>query len=384
MKGKNILNLIISLFLFIFLISCGPKAQAPLQQPETGLGTEIGQALPDKASEWDRLVSLARKEKKVSIYSVANGELRPALIKAMRDKFNIDVDMVTGRAAELTPKLFNERKAGIFAVDVYIGGSGSLVNDLKPAGIFEPLEPQLLLPEVLDGNLWWEGKLPFLDRDKQIIAFCASASPALAINTNLVGKDELRSYRDLLHPKWKGKMILNDPGTPGIAQNWFGVAGPVMGLEYMRALAAMDLMVTRDQRLQVEWVAQGKYLIAIAAQQSTVSQFISAGAPLYLFSPQEVASLVSSSGNLALLRNAPHPNAARVFINYLLSKEGQTVFSKAVGFQSARKDVPTEHLDPASTRQEGVKYISSINEDFRVVLWEYAEYAREIFGPLSK
>lgn len=392
--GKiHLVSMVTSIFLFLFVSACGGGAPASPQggvTPDTGgakAGTgpaaETERAGKPPASEWERLLLEAKKEGRIALHSVANGELRVALIKAAKEKFGLELDMVSGRAAELTPRLFNERKAGIYAVDVYIGGGGTLINDLKPAGVFEPITPQLFLAEALDPKAWWGGELIYLDKDKQVIAMVANPSPPIAINTNLVGKDEIKSYLDLLNPKWKGKMILNDPTTPGIAQFWFGVASSrIMNVDYMQKLAQTNLTVTRDQRLQVEWLTQGKYPIAIAAQQSTVGQFKKDGAPLELLTPKEGTHVTSSSGNIAILNKAPHPNAAKLFINWLLTREGQTVFSQAVGFQSARLDVPTSHLEKDGIRQDGVKYFSSIDEDFLRTLPEHARIARGIFGNL--
>lgn len=367
-----------------FFASCASKPVPGVesQTPQPPLKKE---ATAPIETEWDKLVREAKKEKKISLYSIANGEFRTPLIKLLKQKFELELEFTSGRAAELTPRLFNERKAGIYSVDVYIGGAGSLVNDLKPAGIFEPLQPRIFLPEALDPKAWWGGELTYVDKDKTIIAMVANPSPSLTINTNLVKDDDVKSYMDLLNPRWKGKMILNDPTTPGVSQFWYVVlVSKILNVDYIRNLVKMDLIVSRDQRLQVEWLSQGKYPIAIAAQQSTVGQFRKDGAPVKLVTPKEGTHVTSSSGNMTILKNAPHPNAARLFVNWLLTKEGQTILSQATNFQSARQDVPTEHLDPDSIRKEGVKYFSSIDEEFLKTFPEYVQTAREIFGQLSR
>lgn len=331
------------------------------------------------------LLREAKKEGRLSIFSVANGQLRGHLIKAMREKFGIEVEISVGRAADLTPRLANERKAGIYNIDVYMGGApDSFIN--KRAGFLESFEDYLILPEVRDEKAWWEGRIPWHDRDKQILSHMANSNPHLTINTAMAKKEEINSYLDLLKPRWKGKVILNDPTTPGIGQFWFTVTGYFMpgGMDFLRELVRVNPpMVTRDQRLQVEWLAQGKYHLAIAAQASTRYQFIELGAPLLGFDTAELKVITPSSGNVSLLKNAPHPNAAKVFINWLLSREGQTIYSEAMGHQSARKDGPTGHLG-SEVRKEGEEYFSVINEEFIKVRDEYAKYAQEIFGPLLK
>lgn len=168
-------------------------------------------------------------------------------------------------------------------------------------------------------------------------------------------------------------------------EKWIVIASSrIMSLDYMRNLAKMEPIVTRDQRLQVEWVSQGKFSIAISPNSPIVSQFKKDGAPIEQTTPREGAPVTSSSGNIALMNKAPHPKAAKLFINWLLTREGQTLFSEALGFQSARLDVPTGHLDSDKIRNPEVKYFSAIDEEFLKTLPEYTRIAREIFGSLIK
>lgn len=371
------------IFLTLLLLACAPKTQGPLEKPEAKPAI-TGEQNVSGGSEWDRLASLARKEGKLSIYATPNGEFRVALIKRMREKFGIEVQTVNGRGGELAPKILSERKAGIYNVDVYLGGK-PIVIDLKPHGVFDPLSPQLFLPEVLDPKAWWGGDLNWIDKDKQVLAMVANPSSALAVNTKLVGKDEIKSYLDLLNPKWKDKIIFNDPTTPGVSEEWFVIiASKIMNLDYIRKLSQMGLTINRDQRLQVEWLAQGKFPIAIAPQQSTVGQFRKDGAPLELITPAEGTNLTSSSGNMAIMNKAPHPNAAKLFVNWILTREGQSLFSETVLFQSARVDVPTSHLDDFTVRKPDVKYFSSSSEEFVFTIPEYHKIAVEILAPLRR
>lgn len=385
MKKEKVLFLAPGLFLLLSLQACLSQGQLPSIESKNELApqTQAGQLSQKESSEWDRLATEAKREGRIYLYSVANGDLRINLIKAMKEKFSLEMDIVTGRAAELTAKLVNERKAGIYFADVYIGGAGSIVNDLIPLGLFDDF-PRILLPEVLEPDSWWNKQITYVDKGKRSVAMVANPSPALYFNTGIVKTGEINSYRDLLNPKWKGKILINDPVTPGSAQFWFAIASNIMGVDYMRQLANMNPTVIRDQRLQVEWLAQGKFPIAIAAQTTTVTQFKKAGANLDQFTPIEGTHLTSSSGNIAMISNAPHPKAAQLFLNWMLTREAQTIYSRTTGHQSARADVPTDHIDQDKVRQPGVKYFSAIDEDFLKSLPEHARIAGEIFGPLLK
>lgn len=140
----------------------------------------------------------------------------------------------------------------------------------------------------------------------------------------------------------------------------------------------------RDERLQVEWVARGRYPLGVAASSDIVTEFLKAGAPLAEVTPVEGTYVTSGSGAVAFVEKAPHQNAAKIFINWLLSREGQTIFSKAMGRQSAREDVPTDFLLPSRIRQPGGKYVRTDDEEWRLAMPKKFEIAREIFGQLMK
>lgn len=371
------------IFLSLFVAACGTKEKEQLSPVLSGPGTGMEKPGRPVTSEWDKLLVEARREGRVVVYGVPDGELRTSLMKVLKTRYGLELEWITGRAAELTPKLLNERRAGIYSADVYIGGGGSIINDLIPQGLLDTF-PLLLLSEVLDPAAWWNGRLAFIDKGEMALAMVANPSPPFYFNTSLVKAAEINSYMDLLNPRWNKKIIINDPTTPGSAQFWFAIANKIMGVDYMRQLARTEPTVSRDQRLQVEWLAHGRFPIAIAAQTTTVTEFKKAGATLDQFTPVEGTHLTSSSGNIALISKAPHPKAAQVFINWILTREAQTIYSQVTGHQSARNDIPLDHMDQDKVRQPKAKYFSAIDEEFLKTLPEQARIAREIFGPLLR
>lgn len=111
-----------------------------------------------------------------------------------------------------------------------------------------------------------------------------------------------------------------------------------------------------------------------------MGEFARAGATIKSLAPIEGMYLTTSSGNVALINRAPHPDAAVVFINWLLSREGQRYVSEAQLIHSARLDVPTDYLDAGRIRNPQVKYLDSQGEDFHLRGPQFAAMAREIFG----
>jgi iron(III) transport system substrate-binding protein len=231
-----------------------------------------------------------------------------------------------------------------------------------------------------------EEKLAYIDKDGTLLAFAGKVqSTSIILNTEMVKPQEIKGYRDLLNPKWKGKIAMYDPIVAGIGLRWFGVVSTkILDVEYMRQLAAHEPVVVRDARQHVEWIARGKYPVGTAAEPPIVYEFQKLGAPLRGVLPVEGSWVASGWGNVALINRPSHPSAARVFLNWLLTKEGQTAYSLSSGDPSRRLDVPTGHIDPQYIPEPGKSYILSESEDILLAQPEQAKKAKEIFGALLK
>ncbi len=378
--------------LVIAVSGCQPPSTAATPPASTKVASSsTAAAKPAWETRWNEVLEAAKKEGKVVVYTTAGAEVRSTLIDDMSKKYGIDVEVVSGRGPELTAKLTAERRAGLYAVDIYQGGVTTPLSNWKPAGFLDPLDSALILPEVTDLKSWLNGTMPFIDKDKTVMGFSAGVPQHVAVNTDLVQKDEIQSYYDLLNPKWKGKMIMFDP-TLGSGS---GAAlltrlmlpdelGREKAIEWMKNLVKQELAITKDLRLQVESVARGKYAIALGPQREQVAEFRKAGAPIRpIVYFVEGIDTSPGSGGLALMSRAPHPNAAKVFINWILTKDGQTQYAKALGAPSARVDVSTEGLDPDVVPDPKKKYVHLGEETF-LADPETGKLIAEIFAPLLK
>lgn len=384
MKKLAILILGLTVLLFSLVLSCAPPEKTspiPFQVPE-----KIQPAKSGWEQDWEKAIAGAKKEGKVIVYSTSGPEVRIPVGAAFREKFGIPVEFVTGKGAEVSAKLLSERKAGIHLADVYIGGSTTLVNSLKPAGLLDPLEPLLVLPEVTGAQHWYEKKVSFIDSEHSILYFIAAPWVSISINPDLVKKSDITSWWDLLDARWKGKIAFADPTVAGAALKDFGVWSQTerLGLDYFRQLAKQELFLGRDDRQITEGMARGKFHIGISLKPEVIDEFSKAGASFQQIVPKEGTYLMSAGGNISLINRAPHPAAAKVFINWLLSKEGQTVHSKGYAYPSARVDVPTENMDPKRLREPSVKYFWSDTEEFLLKQPEQAKMAKEIFSSYLK
>lgn len=331
----------------------------------------IGAEKPARQSDWERTVEAAKREGQVNVYPAHN---QATIIESgvFQKRYpEIKVVMVAVQGAAAVQRILSERRAGKYLVDVQMGG-GNAALQLNRAKAFDPVRPALILPEVLDESKWWQGKHHFADAEKQytFLYIGAPSSVNIFYNSKLVNQSkELKSLRDVLNPKWKGKIVTYDirGGGPGGGTFRLIYHHPKLGPEFIRKLfGETDITLTRDNRQAIDWLATGKFAICVVCSYTDVERAKSQGLPvdtLFLGPIDGVAGITAEGGAVNLANNAPHPNAAKVFINWLLSREGQITAMKALteygsqALDSLRIDIPKDDIPPHLRRTEGVQYI---------------------------
>ena len=295
------------------------------------------------SADWDRVVDAAKKEGRVVAAIPPSPELRKGLEEAFTKRFGIVLESVPARGGAIIRRIVEESKAGIHYFDLHIGGTESIVKGLLPENVLEPLEPWLILPEVRDAKQWWGGHI-WVDNAKRFIyASSAYQTASLWYNSNLLKAEEIRSFDDLLNPKWKGKIGLSDPRTPGSGASIWAYMFLIKGEEYLRRLAGQKLFLTRDLRLLAENLAKERVGIALGIGYSEFLPFKKVGLPVSaLPTPKEGLYATGGYGHLTIIKNPPHPDATKVFVNWFLGKEAQEIFSKAMGAPTRRLDVETK------------------------------------------
>jgi len=305
---------------------------------------EAQSAKPVGQSDWDKTVEAARREGKVVVSVPTSAELRKEFESGFQKQFpGIELELSVARGASNINKIAEEQKAGMRNIDLHIGGTTSIVTGLLGANLLEPIPPSMLLPEVSDPKNWWGGHIWVDNAKKYIYSFTAYMTETVWYNSTLVRAEEIVSWDSLLDPKWKGKIAILDPRTPGSGESTWAFLLKIKGEPFLGKLAAQDMMVGRNLRQLGEAVARGKAAISIGLSYYTYLPFIKAGLPVRSLSAiKEGYYAATGSGNLAILKNVPHPNASKVFVNWLLSKEGQAAFTKAMGQPTRRFDVDTQ------------------------------------------
>jgi iron(III) transport system substrate-binding protein len=323
------------------------------------------EARPAWAVEWEKTVKAAEDEGMLVVYMTQAFD--PVFREAFQKKYpKIKVTTVTGRGPDLSQRVMSERRADRFPVDLYISGNISPLTVFHKAKILEPVKPLLLLPEVVDASAWYEGKHHYDDPENRYI-FVFEGTPRsgdITFNTKLVNAGEVKSYWDLLGSKWKGKIVSVDPLVSGpiSAAHIFFYKHPELGAEFLRRFHAdTDITIVRSNEQMLDWLSAGKFAFGIGARN--VDDAILQGLPLNQFLPaalKEGASVTAYNGTLSYFNRAPHPNAARVAANWLLSREGQTAWldanQKSGGlYDSLREDISKEKVHERARRVKGAK-----------------------------
>lgn len=343
---------------------------AGLFAPQRGLAAEAWRA------EWDKTVKAAEAEGQVTLYFSGYGKVLDS--GAFQKAFpKIKVVTVGGSGSVLSQRIAAERRGEKYLADVYNGGGNSLYQALYLAKFLDPIKPALMLPEVTDTSKWWENTHKYTDGDNRYIFVYegnVSSGGNAAYNTQQLNPAEYRSYWDFLNPKLKGKITSVDPRrVRGAGASWqFLYYHKELGVKFVQRLfSEMEVVMAGEIRQAIDWVASGKVAVCVPCQGSSVVRAKNQGLPISDFPIvhfKEGINISSAFGQLALMNRAPHPNAAKVFINWYLSREGQIAFQKEMSQpgdpkNSRRLDIPKDHVPAQEQRTENLKYFDSDAQD---------------------
>jgi len=293
--------------------------------------------------EWDQTVAAAKREGKVSI-NTFTGQGYARVLKLFAQPYpDIKVDHTNLEPVEFSPRVINERKAGVYTWDVATMPTSTALQVLKPAGVFDPIRPAIIAPDAKNDASWRGGfEAGFLDRDKRLAyAFTLVRSVGVFVNTDRVKDGELKSFKDLLAPRWKGKLAISDPRVIGSTFWPLTVARLKLGDAIMKQLLIdQEPVLSRDRNQLTEFMVRGRYPIAIGLNVLALQDFQAHGVGKNIKTVLLPEMDYQASGSVVWLMNrAPHPNAARVLINWLLTKDAQVVWAREVEQNSRRVGV---------------------------------------------
>jgi iron(III) transport system substrate-binding protein len=354
----------------LMLAACtAPSAGAPSAGP-TGGGTAPTSASsgPTAPSDWNAILDAAKREGEVQCACPP----RPDYTRLLKDSFERDHPGIRLEASPATlpdiwARVEKEQDAGQYLWDIYQFGPTIEMFALKDKGRFESFRDYLVGPDIGDESAWEGGwDAAFLDLEKRyVFAYWSNVSSVITVNRELLPNAQIRTLDDLLNPEYRGKLVWQDPrgGGQGVAL--------LTGAYYYRGRDAVKQLLVDQQPMLVrgngevtEQVLRGGRPISIGAvSEDTLGQYQQAGVKLNLedIALDDMPAANNSGQAPAVFKQPPHPNATKVFVNWLLSKPTQELLARELKNNSTRKDVPPS-VTPRQPKP-GVQYFHTQTEE---------------------
>lgn len=335
--------------------------------------------------QWKETLLAAKKEGRVVVTSSPDPVMRDEIIPRFTARFGIPVEFVGGRSSDIVQRLRIEQRAGVYSMDIFLSGGTTPATTLYPDKMLDPLRPLLLLPEVVDRTKWKKGKLWFPDpEEKYVLRVFSSVSEWFHINTEYVRPEEIRSAQDLLRPKWRGKIGTEDATVSGRAQGNGTRLLYQLGDEFIKKLYIdQKPAISGDRRQAVDWLARGTYPICLSCRGEDSERLRKEGFKIAeIYELSDLKNVVNAAPwQLTVLAKAPHPHAARVFANWIVSKEGLEIYARGYGAVTLRADVDESFLDPRTIPRSGVQYAD--DHDWNWVVTQGGETRRRLVNLLK-
>jgi iron(III) transport system substrate-binding protein len=339
-------------------------------------GTAIGATLAALASgalrptaaadSMDALVAAAKAEGGVVVDGPPIDATRQAISSGFQTAYGIPVTYISSGSSTSGARVRAERAAGKYLLDVFISGSDTPTLTFLPSGWLDRVEPILVAPDVLDVRKWRNGHLLFEDDAHTILRVIQSVSPQLAVNTSLVKRRELTMWHHLLEPRFTGKFIAKDPSISGAGASLISYFYINFGADFVKKLYVdQKPFISRDPRQAVQALAQGNYAALVGPDPAGVALFQKQGYALAIAFPTDGPDVLTGGwGLVSLLNKAPHPNAAKLFINWFAGRDAQDAFQRTTISASLRTDVSREGLPTYIFPKPGGKYMDTYNYKF--------------------
>lgn len=300
------------------------------------------------ADRQQRLIDGARREGELTLYTSLTQEDMAIINGAFEKKYGVKVKMWRAGADKVLQRAVTEASANRFDVDVMEAGTPALEALHREKLLVAVKSPHHadLMPQAVPAHYEWAGS--------RLNVFVH------AYNTNLIKKEALpKTYQDLTDPKWQGKL-----GIEFSDEDWFAMLvrdmGEEKGLKLFRDIrAANGMSVRKGHTLLTNLVASGEVPFALTVYNFTAEQTKQKGAPLDWF---VMSPAIARANGLAVARRAPHPHAALLYYDFMISEDGQQILAKRDFVTTSSKiaspmgKTPLKLVDPSFMLDESEKW----------------------------
>lgn len=343
-------------------------------------------AAQDWKAEWDRTVAAAEQEGTVVVDTVSDKAWQEFVAKEFPAAFpKIKLDATRLSPPDFVARVRVEREAGKFLWDVAAAGPNPMYALYKD-GAVDPILPELILPEAKDEAAWGGWNEALIDAPHRYVFSMSEYISAPFYNAAFVPAEKVQQLglKVLLDPAYKGKIAWQEPTIPGSGHSFALDLREHLGDDGLKQLV-LDQHVIFDRNMQtvVEDMARGTVYFTIGpATRSLIGPYVKAGAgvktDLHMIGNKPEESHVTDGGNtISVMNKRPHPNAARVFVNWILQKDVQYRLAKAMDEDSRRNDIPPVS-SPDEARLPGAKYLAPPREEEATRLEDAVGYIKQL------
>jgi ABC-type Fe3+ transport system substrate-binding protein len=327
---------------------------------------------------WDETVAAANKEGQLVISAPSGTAWREQLLLFQQAYPGIKLSATAAASRDFWPRVIKEREAKLNLWDLRVGGPDNLSYTVKTMGYMTPVRDMLILPELLDDKVWYGGlESIFLDTEKRyFLGFAIYEENIAYYNSKLITDPGMSDLRKIIEPQWSGKISMADPraGSPLVSS---GAMLKTYGEDFLRTLMTNQKpVIVKEPRQQMDWLGSGRYPITIGLPSIAFVEYAAHGGSVSEFKKMTgPKTWTQGVGGIQALADAPHPNATKVFVNWILTHDVQARLMKAVKLNSRRKDIPVENPDDALDYAKLQEYVGGQTE----YMQPYQKRASEIF-----
>lgn len=335
-----------------------------IQCAAAGVAAFVLGGVPAFAGSWDEVTAAAKAEGQLVIYhSQLGAQYFLDVVDAFQKETGIEVKLLDGRATEVMERIRAEK--GTDGIGDMVFSSTPILQALTDDGTLQvigDIPNEANLREGIAGN----------ENEYRAPAFVQVQG--ILVNTDIVSEADMpKDWPDLLDPRWKGKILSNEVRTIGAGMATMGVLWKHYGDDFIKKFVDQDLTFSRDVRLEERRVAMGEFALLPSEILSFYKELD--GLPITIVMPE--SGVPYTPMDMSIMANAPHPNAARLFINYFESETAQLAYANAGIFPVINGVL--EQLDPADRKNLDVKLMGTLKREDRP---SAVKFMQDVFGKL--